>query len=641
MNDASKNTLDVFTKHILTGKIMATKMPEIEINKETNTLTFTMYKNTYILIGFKTYKIEEDFSTFIPFENNCLIKIGYNTNNGLISGIIHEHDIPGDDTIYIGSIIFKDGEIESTSFFDHDKCVSDILSLTTSSPIIISNVNNCIMFPAEVFIMYKGINKTIKIHHTIDMKNNTDIILYYNPYLNKFSINNENTIGLIPVASYNKITNNIGLNNYPDAIKVEDNTLPKYEVIKAPINFNKNKKCIEWNSFHVVNSYTGEISTISEGFINIDKYGFYFVILNPNTRRLEVVLNATSIPNNFTIINTFTYSKDGFVLDYDKINEMLPLEERLEKLEDCFEEKILIEDGSLVLTNEIYRVNNNPILTSCLTISGNTSNTLTIIDSDNKIHYQGITLDIATGENIIFSDMYTKAVNVYDYTLKEVQKDYKMGIISNIRLYDEDLPLPGEVLFNKVSDDSFERLVGIDTSRGHSPFMRIAGSLDKEKYPSWCFRNTGSKNEISYALSNDKSGDFYIFDLRYYLISMRLNDNNPLTHIIIQASHNSDETSLEAIKILYTLIHDAYPNINIGIIPMVFHGLRNNNKIIELNKKNCVFTNKVINTINNINDKYNISVIPMWLYINPSVINTKAIVYEAWNCIAGWACKTF
>jgi len=91
---------------------------------------------------------------------------------------------------------------------------------------------------------------------------------------------------------------------------------------------------------------------------------------------------------------------------------------------------------------------------------------------------------------------------------------------------------------------------------------------------------------------------------------------------------------------MYTIIHDTYPNLNIGLAPMVSHGPRNSNTQIEANRQDCIFVEKVIALIDSIDTSYNTTVLPLWLYINPMVSNDIAKITEVWNCISGWAYNT-
>ena len=217
--------------------------------------------------------------------------------------------------------------------------------------------------------MYNGITKIINKHNIIDIRGCTDVILFYNPITNRFSINNSNIKNLIPIAGYNLLNHMIGFNKFPDMVRIEEVITPRYETTKFSFNFNEARNAIEWNTFHAVDTLTWEVVAIEGGSFKVSQHGFYFMIINPNNKSVEVILDPQYLPKNSTIINAFVYSRDGIILDYDKINGKHQFEERLSDLEDLVDKKVLEENSTLILTNEIYKVDNNQILTSCLTIA--------------------------------------------------------------------------------------------------------------------------------------------------------------------------------------------------------------------------------------------------------------------------------
>ncbi|WP_431511671.1 hypothetical protein [Variovorax sp. DAIF25] len=57
---------------------------------------------------------------------------------------------------------------------------------------------------------------------------------------------------------------------------------------------------------------------------------------------------------------------------------------------------------------------------------------------------------------------------------------------------------------------------GPDSTKFANPFLRLATVTDKTNNPTWCFRNTASEKELSYADDPDKTGNFYVYDFGWY-----------------------------------------------------------------------------------------------------------------------------
>lgn len=635
--------LDGIYKHLLYGVIVGAKKPEIELEEENKIITLTFFKDTYIRVGFYTYYIYKDTSCFVKYEENDFIHITYNTNTQLFAGYSNSNIDIGEDNISVGVLLFRNGVLEYNSFFNDTVNTGNDLSIISNSNIAIDLISNSIMFPDSIDVIYSHKSMVIKNHPRLDMGDEDEVSLYYNPIINKFVVNPINTDSLNLVAIYHKNSDMIGLNKFPEVICVNIEDDPKYKIAKWYYNYDAKNKCIEWEDFYAVDTKTWGSKIVNRGKLVVeDENGNHVIVFNPNNFEIDILINPKWLPKNCIILDTFIYNNGDIEVLHNKVNGYLPLEDEVNKINKNIDENLISHDNGLVLPRKIYIVNNNPILKSSMTVSGYLQNQITVIDKDNNISYPCMEVELGEGINHIYSENDSKDVEVFKYSSNEVIKDYKFGFISNTSVHNKDiLPLPGKVIFDYNNANSYEYLVGIDTSEGLSPFMRIAGTLDKEKYPAWCYRRTGSKNEISYSSSSDKSGDFYIFDLRYYLLSLELDDNDPLTHIIINASSKSDDSTLEAMKILYNIIHDTYPNINIGLVPMLCHGSRNTNTSIMNNKVACNFINKVINHMDYVDEIYKVSILPMWLYINPMVNNEIAMIHEAWNCIVGWACNTF
>lgn len=642
MNNNILNVLNDDFKPLLEGVIIASEKPEFELDEENKIVTLTFFKNTYIRIGLVTYRLKHDISCFSEYTDNCLIYLVYNPVTELIIGYDNLSNV-GCDNISIGTLLFKNGVLENISFINECKAKDIIdLSMTATDRIVFDNSTNFIRFPYSISVSYASTHTTIDNHNTICMENCDEIKLYYNTAINKFSINCTSKDNSILVAVYDRSTNKIGFNAFPELICTNIVHETSYVISNWSYNYNTEYNKIEWDRFFITDISTGETFTRVGGELDIEvKDGVHFIIFDNETFNISELIDPVYISTNYTILDTYEYINGSIIEHSNKIDKKIALEGEVDKLKVRVNEKIIDSDNGLVLPKKIFIIDNNPILKSCMTVSGDVQNQVTIIDMNNKISYPCMEVDFEVGINSVYSGVDEDTVTVYKYNSDEVAKTYKFGLISDMILARNILPLPGDVVFNHILyPTTFEYLVGMDTSNGASMFTRIAGSLDKEKYPSYCFRRTGSKKELSYSESSDKSGDFYIFDLRYYLLNTGLNDNDPLTHLIISCDPGDMKTALESIKILYTIIYDTYPDINIGFIPMVKHGPRTTNAEIAKNKIRCDFVNEVVNHIDLVDETYKVDVLPMWLYVNPMVSNSSALIHEAWNCIVGWAYST-
>lgn len=105
-----------------------------------------------------------------------------------------------------------------------------------------------------------------------------------------------------------------------------------------------------------------------------------------------------------------------------------------------------------------------------------------------------------------------------------------------------------------------------------NPFLKLADSNDITNNPTWCFRNTGSNQELSYFSDTVKTGDFYIFDFNYYLTTQgfTLPDVVTLalsTNDILQDSIDALAQSRLALEIMIKQIKIACPICKIGVVP--------------------------------------------------------------------------
>ena len=116
------------------------------------------------------------------------------------------------------------------------------------------------------------------------------------------------------------------------------------------------------------------------------------------------------------------------------------------------------------------------------------------------------------------------------------------------------------------------KLTGGGTLKFQNPFLRLATNSDYTLRPTWCFRNTGVQNELSYQSDPIKTGNFYIFDFANYLTVQ----NVPTPDIITIALGTNDwqeslsndlNKSVLACEIMVTKIREALPGVKILIVP--------------------------------------------------------------------------
>ena len=148
-----------------------------------------------------------------------------------------------------------------------------------------------------------------------------------------------------------------------------------------------------------------------------------------------------------------------------------------------------------------------------------------------------------------------------------------------------------------------------------NPFLKLATDEDKRNYPNWCFRNTGSAKELSYAEDVDKTGDFYIFDFAWYMENHSVDTPDIITIALSTNDINTlswweDSCSL-GLDIMYRQIRKALPNVKIGIIPSPSWGFTHANWSAKVVK----WIELCMQQVNEYNDN-KLFVVPVWCHIN-------------------------
>lgn len=159
-------------------------------------------------------------------------------------------------------------------------------------------------------------------------------------------------------------------------------------------------------------------------------------------------------------------------------------------------------------------------------------------------------------------------------------------------------------------------------SLNDNPFLKIATEIDKENHPEWCFRNTGVGGadiyELSYAEDNDKTGDFYIFDLQHYLINQGLENPDVITIGLGTNDIGQNPTTwLDSCKlgleIMVSQIKACLPDCKIGIVPVP-----QMSSVYDVwYEKHTKWIDACMKEVEVLQTNYsNLSIIPVWCHMN-------------------------
>lgn len=161
----------------------------------------------------------------------------------------------------------------------------------------------------------------------------------------------------------------------------------------------------------------------------------------------------------------------------------------------------------------------------------------------------------------------------------------------------------------------------LSDAKRENPFLKLATDDDKNNYPDYCFRNTGSNDEKSYSTDDDKTGDFYIFDYSYY--KTLINDTPDVLTIALGTDDlwdlNTDFTyALNGLTFMINRILEVDPNANIAVIPQPASGSNvNGNKHWRLNYTRWI--EALYQKVKDIN-KDNVNLLGVWIHMNKDFI---------------------
>lgn len=100
-----------------------------------------------------------------------------------------------------------------------------------------------------------------------------------------------------------------------------------------------------------------------------------------------------------------------------------------------------------------------------------------------------------------------------------------------------------------------------------NPFLKPSTDADRQDHPDWCFTNTGSKEEYSYAAENaDKGALYYIFDYAWYLQSHGITTPDVITLAFGNELDTDLDKAMTALEIVVTQIKKACPDVILGVV---------------------------------------------------------------------------
>lgn len=158
-----------------------------------------------------------------------------------------------------------------------------------------------------------------------------------------------------------------------------------------------------------------------------------------------------------------------------------------------------------------------------------------------------------------------------------------------------------------------------ETTLEQNPYLKLATDEDKQQHPTWCFRNTGADLEKSYADDPDKSGDFFIFDFKFFLDTQEL----PTPDLVTIALGTNDYwkfgndflTSCKlGLDIMVRQIKKYYPEIKIGIVAGQARGTTDDG-IYNYSSYTASLIENVCSMVREYQSEFtDITVIPVWMH---------------------------
>lgn len=156
---------------------------------------------------------------------------------------------------------------------------------------------------------------------------------------------------------------------------------------------------------------------------------------------------------------------------------------------------------------------------------------------------------------------------------------------------------------------------GLDEKK--NPFLKLSTDQDREDHPDWCFTNTGSANEASYADEDaNRSELYYIFDYAWYLESHSIKAPD----IVAISFGNELATDLDkamlALKIAVSQIKKACPGCIIGLLTPIAPA-KTYQGDLDWNAHVAPFIERLISTCKELQNSFtNIYLVPQYLFVD-------------------------
>lgn len=389
--------------------------------------------------------------------------------------------------------------------------------------------------------------------------NNEGYLMGENRYIVISSINNKvidlstvfNGNGTL-VFSYNELTNSIDVNNAPANASCVICTLYfmnysiQLDARGYPVGYSNDN----WLSFKIDGKYVG----LEEGSYSL--------------------LDDYSTENDRFVLPTTLYNSD-------KLNNIIHENSIISYLRPSLSLKLINNStGQEILPCQFNDINADSDITAMLTN----------VDTVTNRYYKNLIVRYKKGEitnkNISVNMLGDSLTNRYVgyYVKNNMDTLYSatttmVGTMQNLQFTGEGRE--GWTFSNFIGRDNIYHGNGAkitpQVTKGVSsltlnPFIKLATEQDKTDHPSWCFRNTGSIDELTYEKDPDKTGDFYIFDYANYLGVQQINEP---TIISIALGTNDysyypsywKESCLKGLTIMVTKILEGTTSAKIGIVP--------------------------------------------------------------------------
>lgn len=421
------------------------------------------------------------------------------------------------------------------------------------------------------------------------------------------------------------------------------------------------------NTFVTINQTSLKV-TNSDGYCYYGTdTGLYYIIFNLDTKEIRCQYNSKiDITEKDIIIGTiwvedeniFVTGNFDYTIDGKKAYEddLYQIETDIETLQDTItanlsENKILSADEIYMIEGEelpiytssmlvdtvegikqmiTYNKNNdemNPKVTSfndSIDITDDMGNNISLIAYDKYNDHSYLKKDIKINKASFDNKQEIKILCIGDGLINDTASIIKNKFINhNIKV-----EMLGTQVNNKVYGEGrdgwfYSTFVGA-SGRGLkeegiiiNPFLRTANADDTANNPTDCYEATGQYIENSYYKSNNKTGEFFIFDFANYMETKQIETPDVVIIAIkpelasIYAKDSIVSTNMKYMQQMITGIRKALPDTYIGIVPQ-YGACPVYNKMWDTTSGMITET---IAYVNKLQDE-KIKVIPAWLHMN-------------------------